>query len=900
MPSITSTIPSMVQGMSQQAPELKLSSQGDYQLNGFSHQTFGLGKRLGTDHIKVLANVDFSYRVWANWVSRDEYEKYLIMYDGTRLRAFGLEGTEYSVVGTPAAFQYLNSSYPPNDLLSVSIADTTVIVNRSVATSISSDTVPEIANSTAVIWVKSGSYGQTYKITLDGQVSQFITSTIDPTTLKTDLIAKQLADQLKNNSTVTATYTITHNDGSSWFSIARTTSSSAKFPCTVSDSNADSLIGIVQHQAKSFDEVPPTAPDGYICKILGNPNASEDDYWIKYTTDRTQGSTALNEWTECRGPGSYYKFDSTTMPHALNRYQDDSEGTETGIPYKVFFKFEPIEWEEARCGDNSSVSVPQFVGSQITAACIFQSRLVFAYRGSVFMSRSNDIFNLWRSTATQIVDTDPIDIDITVGRLIDDQVLNIRHALSFAEELLLVGNRAQVSIPGDGVVTPKTVRALLSSSFECDEDCRPIAVESSVFMASEAGGFSAIREYYVDGSSRVKRSNIITGNVQRLIYGRPSYITACPSESMLFVSSYGNQSELYVYKYFDLANGQRVISSWGVWSFGHQILNHEVVGSTLWMLINRPDGVTMESLEIPAFSQTTNTPFPYHIDRKVPMGTASLYSRFAVQSTSDGGGIGGSGSSGNMPFYGGGSTTFTPSSTANPTSGDVNSPVYDDVVPPGGGIGTGLPGDETPSSPTGGSVGPTGPTRGGNLPRYDNREKGIATYDSSSNTTTFDLPYEQTACTVIVRADTHEVVASGSGTLELEGDWTGIPLYAGCTYQFRYRFSQANVSKQDQTGGVSAISSGRIQVVRWSVNYTMSGPFYMHTHRYDEPASAKLISPIRLGIDPDSPLGEGRGSIMVTSKNTKSRVDLESRTFMPCWFISADWDGEVRQERQMI
>lgn len=907
----------MVQGMSQQAPELRLPSQGDYQLNGFSHQTFGLGKRLGTDHIKVLSNVDFSYRVWANWVSRDDYEKYLLMYDGSRLRAFGLEGTEYDVVGTQASFDYMNSGFPPADLFSISIADTTVIVNRTKTTAIKSDTVPAVTNSTAVVWIKQGAYGQNYKVKVGAVESIFITSTIDANTLKTDVIAKQLVDQLENNTAFTNTYSTQYTQGRSWFTISRIVPDSAPFDCAVFDSRADSLIGMVQHSADSFDKLPPTAPADYVCKVLGNPGESDDDYWVKFSVERDQGTQPRGLWTECRGPGSKYKLDETTMPHALNRYQDDAEGTTTGTPYKVFFKFEPVSWSDATCGDDDSVKIPGFVGSQITAACVYQSRMVFAYRGSVFMSRTNDIFNLWRSSATQIIDTDPIDIDITVGRLVDDQVLNIRHVLSFAEELLLVGNRAQISIPGNEPITPKTVRALLSSSFECDNDCRPISVESSVFMANEAGGFTAVREYYVDGSSRVKRSNIITSSVPRMLYGRPAYITACPSESMLFVSCYGDQSVLHVYKWYDLANGQRVISSWGMWSFGHPILNHEVVGSTLWMLVNRPEGVTMESLEIPAFSQTTNTDFPYHLDRKVPLGTATIYSRFALQTNDSGSVIGTSDNSGNRPYYGGSTTTYSPSQTSNPSNisgaGSGNDggglPVsggYDLELPPGtipipgSGTGSGGGGGSNPSGPTNPSSGGSGPTSGGTLPRYDNREKGRAEYDAGSGKTVFEFPWAASPCTVVVRADTHEVIASGSGELEADGDWTSYPLYAGCLYDFRYRFNQANIAKQDATGGLAAVRSGRVQVIKWNVNYTMSGPFYMHTHRYDELASRKLISPIRMGINPSSPLGEGRGSIIVMSQNTKSRVDLLSSTFMPCWFVSADWDGEVRQERQLV
>jgi hypothetical protein len=894
MPHVNSIIPSMVQGMSQQAPELRLPTHADYQFNMVSHQTYGLGRRLGTDHVRTLSNINHPARMWTSWVSRDSTEKYHLMYDGARLRVVGFEGTEYPVIAEPETMQYLNTSTPSKDLLSVSLADTWMILNRRITTRASSTTSTTIANSTAVVWVKQGSYGAEYKLTLGANSVKFLCAPADVSTLQTSYIAQQLVAMLNAHATITGTYTITHTTGASWFTIARTVEDGAAFDLEAYDSLAGAGLGMVQHSAEAFDRLPPTAPDDYICKILGNPGESEDDYWVQYTTDRTDSGEARGLWTECRAPGSTYALDATTLPHVLERKVDNLSGSVTGTPGQVYFEFTEATWPERVAGDDDTVPIPGFIGSSLASAAVFQNRLWLAYKGSVFATRSADLFNTWRSSASQVIDSDPIDVDLTPGRLSEDTVLNLKHLVSFAESLFLIGNKAQLVVGGDQAVTPANFSAPLASSYEVDDVCRPVVNEDKMFLANETGGYTAMREYTVNGSSRLKNGQIISAAIPQLMTGTPVYMSSSPSEQVLFVRTAGAPSYLFVYKWFDTPNGSRVIASWGVWGFGNRIISHEVVGSTLMLLMQRDDGVTIETLEIPANTKTVDSDWPVHLDRKVAFGTASVNTRFVRITGGGGGGGGGTGGGGDPtdPDEGGGGPD-------EPVPGDPPSGVPDSPVDePGGGGGIGIDvifpdvSSSNSSAMSGALV--------GFASTEDGRDKATASYDSATNITTVAYPWTPTASSVVIDLSTNRVIKTGTEITSLTGDWTSKPMLAGFTYESRYRFGQALVTKQDATGGLAAVRAARVQVTMWNVNYSFAGPFNLKTIREHREDAVKVVHPWKVGWPVGSQPIDGRASCSVLNKAEASRVEITSETWWPLWFVSADWDGSVTMESSSL
>ena len=78
MALVSSTIPNLINGVSQQPAEIRLPSQATKQENGLSSVVSGLEKRPGTEHIKKL-DVSSISGAFIHTIQRDEDESYTLI-----------------------------------------------------------------------------------------------------------------------------------------------------------------------------------------------------------------------------------------------------------------------------------------------------------------------------------------------------------------------------------------------------------------------------------------------------------------------------------------------------------------------------------------------------------------------------------------------------------------------------------------------------------------------------------------------------------------------------------------------------------------------------------------------------------------------------------------------------
>ena len=85
MALISGTIPSLINGISQQPATLRLPTQGEVQENGLSHIARGLEKRPCTEHVKTITGVtsNNSNDVFIHTIRRSEDEAYALIVKGT-------------------------------------------------------------------------------------------------------------------------------------------------------------------------------------------------------------------------------------------------------------------------------------------------------------------------------------------------------------------------------------------------------------------------------------------------------------------------------------------------------------------------------------------------------------------------------------------------------------------------------------------------------------------------------------------------------------------------------------------------------------------------------------------------------------------------------------------------
>ena len=103
MALVTKSIPNLINGVSQQPPEIRLPTQGEIQENGLATVAKGLEKRPGSTVVsKILSSVSGSFHIHS--IRRDENESYTVILGGTNgsandkfLRVFDKDGYEMPV-----------------------------------------------------------------------------------------------------------------------------------------------------------------------------------------------------------------------------------------------------------------------------------------------------------------------------------------------------------------------------------------------------------------------------------------------------------------------------------------------------------------------------------------------------------------------------------------------------------------------------------------------------------------------------------------------------------------------------------------------------------------------------------------------------------------------------------
>lgn len=125
---ITKHYAGLFNGMSQQAPTLRLETQGNYQENAISSLVYGLCQRPPVSIIS--SGLGYAKPFW-HTINRDEDERYIIKLDAKGdLKVMNLRGFEYPVEGVTQHQNYITTKSPQNDIAMTTIGDYTFIVNK--------------------------------------------------------------------------------------------------------------------------------------------------------------------------------------------------------------------------------------------------------------------------------------------------------------------------------------------------------------------------------------------------------------------------------------------------------------------------------------------------------------------------------------------------------------------------------------------------------------------------------------------------------------------------------------------------------------------------------------------------------------------------------------------------
>lgn len=590
MTLINQDIKNLVSGISQQPPILRHPEQLEEQLNGFSSEAAGLQKRPPTLFISKLHRPKLPWKPLIHFINRDAVEQYAVIFDGSDITVYDLQGNKYTVNYKGASKDYITMSNPRMDLRCVTIADYTFVLNKTKTVAMSSAITPNYwATQGALVNIKSGQYGRTYRVDINGATIASYTTPDGSdkshiTSITTDNIANQLATAARNNG-----WTVT--TGSSWLYIYGKSISKIE---VYDGYNNQAAFGIFKTTQK-FANLPASAPDGFVVKVAGEKGSTTDDYYVRYNANN-------NVWEETIRPGIQYTYDMVTMPHVLVR---EADGT---------FTFREGDWSDREIGDDDSNPIPSFVDQTINDVFYFRNRLGFLSGENIILSRSADFFNFWMTSAIEVQDTDPIDLAAS-----DNSITTLYSAVPFDAELIIFGEDAQFSMRTESILSPKD--ACLTpplTHFGSSLKARPVNAGRNIYFTAERAQYTTMREYFTaTDNTESKDAQDITAHVPSYIPNGVYKIIPSTVENILLCLTEGDENAIYVYKYLFI-DGQRQQAAWSKWDFGDKIYGGAFIDSYLYLVIVRNGYLCLEKMSF-TFHTTDLSGEPYRVllDEKV-------------------------------------------------------------------------------------------------------------------------------------------------------------------------------------------------------------------------------------------------------------------------------------------
>jgi hypothetical protein len=618
MPLITQSIPNLIGGVSQQAPAIRSVNQCEDMVNAFPSPIEGLVKRSPTSKVAEIRNASntlytaiSSTNVKPHLIVRDSTEKFFVFIRPAataadcRIEVYGLDGTKKTVHYGANSQDYLVNATRAS-LKALTVADVTFVVNTSKKPALSASVTTAVNYArVALVYIKQSAADRDFTITVtDANGSNPLVATHKATSGApgTDHVATDLAADLNGNG-VGVAYAATATDSVVY--ITR----NQDFNITVEDDYGGQAMVLIRDKVQRFEDLPSTAPNNYIVKVLGAPESEIDDYFVKFQTEGAQ-SFARGVWAETIAPNTKYLYDFATMPHILIRQSDGSflfkraDGITPASPTApAGADYSGYKWADRLVGDVNTNSDPSFVGVEINNIVLFKNRLGFLSDENIILSETSEFFNFWRTTVLDLPDSDPIDVASSspkIGKLKSGTVFNT--------ELILFTDSSQLVLRGGEILSPKSVALLPVGDYENYSDIQPVSSGLSVFFPyNRGGGFAGVREMIpqpnIDGSYVVTTATEV---VPSYIVGKPVHTTATTQDDMAAVVSDGT---LYMYKY--LKSGDNLVqSAWFKYMFPDiatggfaEIVWAEFVDMELYVLVLR-----------------TNNKIP--VLEKMPLGTA--------------------------------------------------------------------------------------------------------------------------------------------------------------------------------------------------------------------------------------------------------------------------------------
>ena len=874
MPLISSSIPNLINGVSQQPAALRLASQCEQMVNCMPSPVEGLKKRPPAQHLaKLFSGSAGANRPFTTIVDRDGSIKYLVLILDNDIKVFGLDGS-VKTVSKPDGTSYLDITGEPSSTFRVaSVADYTFIVNREKTVAMSGTTSPTWGTK-SMVFIRSAEYATTYSITVNSTTVSYTTlpaggkrisatysrssNTVTVTATAHGLATGNQVDMSFSSGSGTAgTFTITVT-GADTFTYADPVGGTTSGNCTMvyQPNYSPSTVEIAAALKASLTTALGaswTITNGtgqYVVRITKNDGT---DYTLSSTDTKTGLATVAIKGTidsisdlpitaehgfivkvigaAATGADDYYvKF----VANAGSGFDHGvwQETVAPGIAYAFdaatmphvlirnsdgTFTFQKFTWSARVAGDTLTAPIPSFVGSKIQNVNLFRNRLVLLADENVITSAADSYDRFWPESVQTVVDSDPI--DLSAG---SRKINFLMASLAFADVLLIFSRHGQFRLSSGqsaaGSLTPKTAAITQVTAFEMGDAVDPVIVGRTMYFAVPKGEYNGLREFFLpDASGPVPTSEEVTSAVPRFLPSNLSNLVATAAEEAVYAVSKDQPKRVYVYKFL-FQNDNKLQSAWGYWETngGKSIIGVDLVDSDLYAVVQYSDGVYLEKVVTRPETVDAGTTVEMLLDRKVTEANCSV-------------------------------ALTTPSGLDTQSTITLPYPINTSLS----------------------NMAVVGRFYAGNT-----------------------LAHGQV---VQIISSTAAGGAGGNGTLTVRGNLTAAKFFVGELYDMLYEFSTQYLKEQPPGGGMAVIAGPKLQLRTWTMLFDKSSSFSVKVTPRGRDTMTYPYTGLEIG-DQEISLGElavrtSKFRVPVMAQNIEAKIEVVSSGPLPCRLQSAEWEG---------
>lgn len=581
---INKSIANMFNGVSQQAAPLRQSSQCEIQDNAVAAVATGLRKRPPTSHLAKLQTTTVG-SAFSHLINRDTMERYEVLVTNGNISVYSLWNGEARQVYYPDGAAYLTAADPASAFCLVTVADYTFVVNKTVQVRMSPNKAPINPPNVGYVVVAASPAQHSFSIYVNGVSGSASLGESGGTlaalaTTLTSNLGRNLGKLYSVLRISESVIKIVRNDG---------------MPVTIAteDTYGNQALLPISNGTARFSNLPVKFDTGYTIQIFGEAGNTKDSYYVEFKN---------GGWVEAVKPGTSGTFDAGTLPHKLVRRADGA------------FLLQRVDWDQRKTGDEESNPAPSFVGRTINDVFFFRNRLGFLSDENILMSRAGEYFSFFGATARSVLDSDPIDVPAAHTKV---SILN--YAVPFNKVLLLFSDQTQFQLTAGDILSPRTVRVDVVTEFESNVRCRPAAIGQELFFPVERGHSTGLREYFVDANNSGNDAVEITAHVPTYLPSGIFKLAASSNEDTLIAVSSTTPNILYLYKFYWSQN-EKMQSSWSriIFPTTDRVLEASFIGTTCYLVVQRADGIYLESMDFQPYLTAFALNFEVHLDRRFP------------------------------------------------------------------------------------------------------------------------------------------------------------------------------------------------------------------------------------------------------------------------------------------